>query len=472
MKNNYKFPEGFLWGSATSAEQSENFDKNNSGGKSETIWSHSFKKMTDRFFEGKYTAGDFLNRFEEDIRIAKELNFNSLRLSMSWARLLPDGVNVNEKAVEFYTNVFNECKKHNIKVFMGLYHFDMPMWAQEKGGWLNKEISDSFAFYAKTAFELFGTLVDKWVSFNEPIVLVEGQQWYDFHYPFNVNFKDGIRAMLNIQLAHSLSLEEFRKAKLGDDVEYGIILNITPAIPRSQGKADLEAARIAELFQWRCFSEPSINGAFPNELFEIINEKGLWPEDINLSEYNEVFSKDKIDFLGINYYQPLRVKALDYIPNFDEDKSEITPHTHFYNTYEMPGRRMNVYRGWEIHPESIYTMLKTIQNEYGNISCYIAENGMGVQDEGKFRVDGVIQDTYRIDFMSEHLYWVHKAIKEGSSCFGYHMWTYIDNWSWTNAYKNRYGFVELDVDSPNRERKEKLSASWIRKVIDTNSVDW
>ena len=131
---------------------------------------------------------------------------------------------------------------------------------------------------------------------------------------------------------------------------------------------------------------------------------------------------------------------------------------------------MNKYRGWEIHPESIYTMLKTIREEYGNIECFISENGMGVEGEDKFRENGTIQDHYRIEFIAEHLYWVHKAIEEGSNCIGYHMWTYIDNWSWINAYKNRYGYIELDIETG--ERKEKLSASWIREVIEENQVGW
>ncbi len=468
MANKYKFPEGFLWGSATSAGQTENAWVENSGGKSETIWEEAFKKMPGRFFEEQYVQNDFLNRYPEDIKIAKDLNFNSLRLSISWARLIPDGVNVNQEAVEFYNNLFDEMEKNGLKIFVGLYHFDMPSWAQEKGGWLNREVVEAFAYYSSKAFELFGSKVDKWVSFNEPIVLVEGQQWYDFHYPYNVDFRDGIISMLNINLAHALVMQEFRKSGL--ETECGIILNITPAIPRSQNKADVRAARLSELFQWRCFSDTTINGEFPQELVDIIKEKGLWPEEIKIDEYNQEFAKTTIDFLGINFYHPLRVKALDYAPSWNEDESVILPQTHFYSLYDMPNKRMNPYRGWEIYPKAVYMMLKTIQTEYNNIPCYIAENGMGVQDEARFKVDGMIQDQYRIDFHSEHLYWIHKAIEEGSSCFGYHMWTYIDNWSWSNAYKNRYGYIELDLET--KERKEKLSASWIREVIKNNEVEW
>ncbi len=465
---NYKFPEGFLWGSATSAGQIENASVENAGGKADTIWEQSFKLMPERFFEETFVKNDFLNRYPEDLAIAKNLNFNSLRVSISWARLMPDGINVNQEAVDYYNKLLDEMEANGLERFVGLYHFDMPTWAQDKGGWLNREVVEKYVEFTAKAFELFGSKVEYWATFNEPIVLVEGQQWYDFHYPFNVDFKDGIIAMMNINLAHALAMQEFRKSGL--DSKCGIILNITPAIPRSQNKADLRASELSELFQWRCFSDTTINGKFPQKLVDVIKEKGLWPEEINIDEYNAEFAKTTIDYLGINFYHPLRVKALDYTPEWDEDKSAVLPQTHFYSIYDMPNKRMNPYRGWEIYPKAVYMMLKTIQNEYGNIPCYIAENGMGVQDESRFREDGMINDHYRIDFHSEHLYWIQKAIEEGSSCFGYHMWTYIDNWSWCNAYKNRYGYIELDLETG--ERKEKKSASWIREVIKTNSVDW
>lgn len=470
MENkNITFPKGFLWGSATSAPQTENMGPINIGGKSETIWENSFKNDPDRYFEQRFCEGDFYNRYKEDIKIAADLNFNSLRFSISWARLVPDGINVNLEAVEFYKNVFNECKKYNIKVFVVLNHFDHPMWVMEQGGWENKKTAQDFAKYSSIAFEKFGDLVERWVSFNEPVGIIEGQYWYDVHPPFENNFKKGISAMLNLNLAHALSLQEFRKSGLS--TEFGLILNITLAVPRSKSESDVKASKIADLFQWKCFMDTAYWGKFPNELYDLLVERDLWPSSINIADYNKEFLKEKIDFLGVNYYSPLRVKSLDYEPVFDESRSQVTPETHFYQKYEMPGRRMNIYRGWEIYPKTIYSILMRIKEEYENINCFISENGMGVQNEERFRGEnGMIQDKYRIEFMAEHLMWIAQAISEGSSCNGYHMWTYIDNWSWINAYKNRYGFIELDLTTPDNVRREKLSASWIRNVIKENKI--
>lgn len=465
----YKFPDGFLWGSGTAAQQIEPSDENTRDGKSETIWERAFKEQENRFFEGEFAQNNFYEKFKEDLSIAKGLNFNSLRLSISWARLMPDGINVNQKAVDYYNELFDEMNRLEIKPFITLYHFDMPMWAQDRGGWTNPEIVELFVEYAKESFKLFGDKVHKWFTFNEPSVHIEGQYYSNWHYPFKVNFKDGIRCMFNINKAQALIVKEFRKQNVWG-TEIGTVLAISPSIPRSDGEADVRAAEVCDLFHWKAFLEPALGKEFPSELIELIKSKGVFPEDVNVEEYNEIFKGQKIDLLGINYYAPGRVKALDYIPNFNEDECHITPNTHFFGKYSPSHKRINPYRGWEIYPKGLYIMLKILQDNYGNIKSFVSENGMGVQDEERYRVDGVIQDDYRIDFIGEHLMWVAEAIAEGANCIGYHMWTYIDNWSWANAYKNRYGYIELDLET--NERKEKLSAAWIREVAKTNKLNF
>ena len=135
--------------------------------------------------------------------------------------------------------------------------------------------------------------------------------------------------------------------------------------------------------------------------------------------------------------------------------------------YEMPGRRMNPYRGWEIYPKAIYDVAINVRDNYGNIPWYISENGMGVEGEETFiGDDGIVADDYRIDFIREHLEWLHKGIEEGSNCFGYHLWTLLDCWSWSNAYKNRYGLIALD---PVMQKKTiKKSGRWFREVAAQN----
>ncbi|NOQ50359.1 MAG: family 1 glycosylhydrolase [Mycoplasmataceae bacterium] len=458
------FPKGFLWGSATSAEQSEANSLNDfRGGKSETTWNHWFNQEKSRFFDQQFSQNDFYGKYEEDIKIAKSLNFNSLRVSISWARLIPDGKNVNEEGVNFYKKVFENMRKNNLKVLVVLHHFDLPMFAQNKGGWVNKTVADDFAFFAKKAFIIFGSDVDAWFTFNEPNVVIAGTYWKNGIYPHENNFKDGMIAMWNMIVAHHKAIAAFRTLNL--QTKIGFIHAITPAIARSNHQADLKAARMSDLFEIESFLEPIINGEFPQELIKELKIHNLWPKDQILDEEIKLIKEYKIDLIGLNYYTPNRVKSLSYMPNWS---NPIAPETHWFNHYDLQNKRMNPYRGWEIFPKGIYDILLMIKNKYQNIECFISENGMGVADEKKFKVNGVIQDDYRIDFHKEHIYWMHKALKENVNVIGYQMWTYIDNWSWLNAYKNRYGFIELDLKTGNRIPKK--SAAWMQQLAKTNTL--
>lgn len=177
----YQFPKQFLWGSAFSGPQTEGAFFVDA--KAATIWDHWIKINKHRFYETNNVKNDFYYHYKSDIKIAADLKFNSLRTSIQWARLIPDGVNVNQKAVDFYNNFINEMIANNIEPIMNLHHFDMPLWAQQIGGWENREVVEKFAFYEKTCFTLFADRVKKWSTFNEPIVTVEGGYLYDWHYP-------------------------------------------------------------------------------------------------------------------------------------------------------------------------------------------------------------------------------------------------------------------------------------------------
>lgn len=458
------FPNNFYWGSAFSSPQTEPNGIDDTGG-SNSIWEYWYKNEKARFYNQKFAVNNFKEKYPEDLKMASDIGMNSLRSSISWSKLFPVKGEVSNEAIKFYRDVFSEYKKNNLKVFMNLFHFDMPIWAQEMGGWTSREVVYEFSKYAKVCFEEFGDLVDYWFTFNEPIVSVEAQYLYNWHYPNLNDFNLMIKALWNTNLAHTLAVQEFRKLDL--ESEIGIILNITPAIPRSNSKKDNEAAEVAELFQWKSYLDTIVKGVFPTKLITILKEKNLWPSDLDNEKDMKLFKEQSIDLLGINYYSPLRVKSIDYMPNWEGD---VTPSSHFFNVYSMPYARINEYRGWEIYPKALYKMLNTIKNEYGNIKHFVSENGMGVSDEERFINDGQIQDDYRIKFFTEHIYWMHKAITEGANCIGYHMWTYIDNWSWANAYKNRYGLISLNIETG--ERTFKKSASWFKKMAESNSLEF
>ena len=462
-----KFPQNFWWGSATSGPQSEGrFNKKNRN--IFDYWYDTDKKV---FFNevGPDVASNFYNSFKEDIALYKKIGLNSLRTSIQWTRLIKDFETgeVDEDGVRFYNEVIDEFIRQGITLVINLYHFDMPIELQEKyGGWESKHVVELFVKYAEKAFEMFGGRVKYWMTFNEPIVPVEAQYMYKFHYPLIVDGKKAMQVLYNTALASAKAIEAYGeyKKRTGNNGEIGIILNLTPSYPRSENEEDIKAAEISDAVFNNSFLNPAIKGEFPKLLTDILEKDGvLWE---STQEELDIIKKNTVDYLGVNYYQPRRIKARE--TEFDMSSGWL-PDKYFEN-YDMPGKRMNIYRGWEIYPKAIYDIAKNIQENYGNIKWFISENGMGVEGEERFKnAEGVIEDDYRIEFYREHLTHLHKAITEGANCFGYHTWTPIDCWSWTNAYKNRYGYISVDL--PTQIKTIKKSGHWIKKVSESNEIE-
>lgn len=450
-----KFPEGFYFGSATSSTQCEGAHTDDLKGKD--IWDIWYEEEPYKFFDGigPQDTSTFYKNYKSDIQLLKKVGHNSFRTSISWSRLFPQGFGkINEDAVKFYRNVFEELRGNDIEPFVNLFHFDMPYELQKIGGWENRKVVDYYREYAKKCFELFGDIVKRWFTFNEPIVHVECGYLLCYHYPCKVDPKAAVQVAYHTALVSAFAIKEYHELNQGGKI--GIVLNLTPAYPRSQNEADVKASNIAELFANKSFLDPAIKGEYDQELIDIIKKHNLMPEYIQ--EDLSVIKNNTVDFLGVNYYQPVRVCAKAHLPN---PEAPFMP-DYYYDHYVMPGRRMNPYRGWEIYPKGIYDIAINIKNNYGNIEWMITENGMGVENEERFRKDGIIHDDYRIDFYKEHLTWLHKGIEEGSNCIGYHVWTFIDCWSWINAYKNRYGLIELDLET--QERKIKKSGQWFKEL--------
>ena len=458
----YQFPAGFWWGSAASGPQTEGVFEGD--GKGASIWDYWYQQEPEKFSNevGPEKTSQVYTRYQEDIQLMKETGHTTFRTSIQWSRLFPQGKGeVNQKAVDFYNAYIDELIANGIEPFMNLYHFDMPMALQEKGGWLNRETVDAYVAFAQTCFTLFGDRVKKWFTHNEPIVPVEGGYLYQFHYPNEINMKHAVQVGFHETLASAKAIKVYHEMNL--DGEIGIILNLTPSYPRDENDPeDVKAAQIADAFFNRSFLDPAVKGTFPEELVTIVKELDMVPamEADDLQTIRE----NTIDLLGINYYQPRRIMKKE--SPIDEAKSPM-PDDYFDN-YDMPNKKMNPYRGWEIYEKGIYDILTNTRENYGNIKCYISENGMGVEGEERFvNADGVIEDDYRIEFVSDHLKYVHQAIQEGTNCVGYHMWTCMDNWSWTNAYKNRYGFISVDLAN-DAKRTVKKSGRWFKEVSDNN----
>ena len=294
----YRFPETFWWGSASSAAQAEGASLQ--GGKAPTIWDHWFEQAPNRFHQqiGPAQTSGFYEYFRDDVRLLRQLGHNSFRTSIAWARLIPAGRGEpNPEAVAFYDAMLDELKAEGIEPFICLFHFDMPMSMQSLGGWESREVVAAYAEFAETCFRLFGHKVKHWFTFNEPIVPVEGGYLYDFHYPNVVDFRRAATVAYHTMLAHAMAVQRYRA--LGQDGQIGIILNLTPSYPRSQHPADLKAANIADLMFNSSFLDPAVKGEYPAELVSLLKEYDQLPA----CEAGDqaLLAAGKIDLLGINY---------------------------------------------------------------------------------------------------------------------------------------------------------------------------
>ena len=459
------FPKGFFWGTASSGPQTEGrFDGD---GKGENIWDYWYNKEPEKFFNhiGPDKASYNYQYYKEDVRLMKATGHNSFRTSIQWSRLIPEGVGaVNPQAVDFYNSFIDELITNGIEPFINLYHFDMPMALQAKGGWLNRETVDAYVNFAKTCFNLFGDRVKYWFTHNEPIVPVEGGYLYNFHYPNEVNMKHAVQVAFHEMLASSLAVKAYHETQ---DGKIGIILNLTPSYPRDENNPeDVKTAQIADAFFNRSFLDPAIKGEYTADLIAIIKELDMMPE--YTAEDLQTIKENTIDLLGVNYYQPRRVKAKENPA--DKDPQNPMPDD-FFDYYDMSGKKMNPYRGWEIYEKGIYDIMMNVRDNYGNLPCYISENGMGVEGEERYiNANGQIEDDYRIDFIKDHLRYLHQAIEEGANCIGYHLWTCMDNWSWCNAYKNRYGLIAVDLDKKGK-RTIKKSGYFFKELSDKNGFE-
>lgn len=459
-----KFPKVFYWGGAVSAEQTEGDGITN---KAKTVFAKQFEMEPHAFYNGvgPHTVADVTRKYKEDFILLKDFNINSHRTSFSWARLFPEGdySKPNQEAVRFYHDFIDEMIKNGIKPFITLYHFDMPMYAMDKGGWESREVWNEFLEYSKFVFNEYGSKVEYFTTMNEPLVPVQLSYLGNIQYPKLDSDQAGINAAYGVVMSHALVVNYFNDVikKKYPNCKIGAIFDSSIVYPRNENDPeDVKAALYADLFQFTGLTDAMVKGHIRPELIEWVKDMDLFPTNHKQGD-KDIISKVRVDLVGLNFYKPLRAKKPDVKTN-----RKIFNYFEFYN---MPGRRENKFRGWEIFPEAIFDTFKIMKERYGtDVQYMLTEYGMGVEKEFRFRNnDGIIDDNYRVSFLKEHLEQLHRVITElGLNVIGAHAWATFDCWSWNNAYKNTYGLFEIDPVT--LKRTPKSSAFFIKDVI-TNS---
>ncbi len=455
-----KFPNHFLWGAATSAEQCEGRGQT---GKGLTKWDLHFQSDPNQFFEkvGPEITSDFARRYVQDIALWAQIGIKAVRLSFSWARLFPDDQKPSQSAVKFYHDVLDELAEHKIKALMTLSHFDLPAWAVQVGGWSNSKVRAAFLNYASLIFREYDAKTEAFATFCEPIVeTICGYMGQKCHWPLAENYQLAFNVGNGLILLHAQTVSLFKSRPR--HAKIGVVLNLSPVYPRRRDHAgDRKAARAYETLHNRWMLEGMVAGKIGQPIRKLFAKLGA---RLELTSQNlQTIAQVKCDYLGVNYYFPTRVRE----PVRAKSKSGLST---LFETWKKPSARYNKSRGWEIYPRGIYRVMMRISREFPGLPFYISENGMGVANENLFRdKSGKIADFYRIDFLKSHLVWIQKALAQGAPCFGFTLWSIFDCWSWLNAYKNRYGLIEIDL--PTQTRRLKQSAFWYQKIIKEGGFD-
>lgn len=460
----FSIDKDFILGAASSAWQTEGYDGKKPHQNSYIdAWYRECPYVWHNGL-GPNTATNFKNQYPEDTAMMKTMGLTHYRTSINWARFLEDveEVIVDEAYATYIDEMLDAVIAAGTVPMLCLEHYELPEVLLTKyGGWNSKKVVELYLRYAEEVFKRYAYKVKDWFAFNEPVV-VQTRVFLDaIRWPFQQDTKQWMQWNYHKVLA-TASVVELYHSKGYDQAgqgRMGTILNPEVVYARSSSQADQDAKRIYDLFFNRVFLDPAVHGVFPEELLALNEKHGIafdaTPEEL------AIISRNPVDYLGINLYYPKRVKAQPFAYN-----PNIPFHPEmYYADFVLPGRKMNPHRGWEIFPQIVYDMGMRLKNEYNNIPWILTENGMGVENEAQYRNDkGYIEDDYRIDFVHDHLEALLKAKAEGSNAQGYMMWAFTDCVSPMNAFKNRYGFVEIDLEHDNR-RVLKKSGYWYQSII-------
>ncbi|ARU91363.1 6-phospho-beta-glucosidase [Spiroplasma clarkii] len=450
-----KFKDSFVFGGSMSSIQNDGqgpFEAYRSN--YDLVW----EKKSDLFFNkiGHHKTCDFMNTYKEDLVLLKACGIDAIRHSFALSKLFPTAdVKPNPILVKYYHELIAEMKKNNIKPMMTIMHFDMPEWMALEGGLASEVFVDKFLKMSQFIIDEYGAELEFIATFNEPIIqcgscfLVQGEGGF---YPHEFNMQKYFDAINNVIISTAKTIAYLKTTN--KKVKVGIVVDLSPAYPRnSLNQKDLEAVKYFTAYREESLLIPLANGEVPQLYFKMIDELGC---SNNLSKNLDLISKNKSMWIGINYYIPSYIKEPK--PNADLKKFE-----RYFSNWDKPIVTMNKSRGWIIKPDTMYEIGMMMKNKYHNIEWFITENGIAIEDEAvDYTFEGKIIDDYRIEFYQEHLKELHKAITAGSNCSGYLIWTPIDSWSYMNAYKNRYGLIQLDLET--YKKIPKKSATWFKEL--------
>lgn len=400
------FPNNFLWGTATSSHQVEGWNDHNDW----WLWEQEPGTIVDGQVSGR--AADHYNLYKQDIQIIEKLNQNSYRFSLEWSRIMPEPDVFNEREIKHYISVLEELKKHNIKTMVTLFHFTLPIWFSQMGGFEKKKNIKYFLNYIKTITRRVEHLVDFWITINEPNVYTLMSYGLGLWPPGKTSVLDAYKVFDNLAYAHKEAYEIIRENENFKKIPIGFSGNIGSYY--SYDKYSFS--------QWMTIK--MVNYTWNHWFLE-------------KTQYHN-------DFVGVNYYTHQRIRdirlrnlaqSFTIIPNEDREMTDMD---------------------WEIYPPGIFEALIEM-NKHG-LPIYVTENGIST-----------INDHRRARYIVSYLKELYHAIKAGVDVRGYFYWSLLDNFEWDKGFLPRFGLVEVDYKT--LKRKIRPSAKLYAQICRKNAID-
>ncbi|MFD5404829.1 GH1 family beta-glucosidase [Streptomyces griseorubiginosus] len=427
-----RFPDGFLWGVSTSAHQIEGAADE----REQSVWD-TFTAEPGRVKDGSTAevACDHYHRYREDVSLLAGLGVDAYRFSVSWPRVRTD------KGLDFYDRLVDELVAAGVRPVPTLFHWDLPVALEEKGGWLERDTAARFAEYVSAVADRLGDRVDRWITLNEPAEHTLFGHAIGAHAPGKQLMFDALPAAHHQLLGHGLAVQALRAAGATD---IGIANSHGPTWPSSQDQPDVEAADFYDLLLNRLFAEPLLLGEYPSGLGD------LMPGDVAADL--KVIS-EPLDFYGVNYYAPTRVGAPK---GEDAEFGGLTiPAELPFSVEQIEGVPVTDF-GWPVVPEGLTELLTTFHERYGDRLPPVVVTENGCSYEG-------IDDQDRIAYLDSHVRALHKAVEAGVDVRGYFVWSLLDNFEWAEGYARRFGLVHVDFET--QARTPKASYGWYRDLL-------
>ena len=466
MKKMSRFPEGFLWGGATAANQFEGaYNEDGKGLSIQDVYPHGMmgpiteEPTPDNM---KLIAVDFYHRYKEDIALLAEMGFKVFRISIAWSRIFPNGDDAepNELGLQFYDKVFDECHKYGIEPLVTLSHYETPLHlTRHYNGWANRQLVDFYVKYAKTVFERYKGKVKYWLTFNEINSALHAPYMSGGINtpPEELSLQDLYQAMHHELVASAAATKAAHE--IDPENKVGCMMIAMPTYPLTPNPDDMIAVMDAEHKNY-FFGDIHVRGKYPSYMKRYFKENNI---EIHFEPGDEEMLKNTVDFVSFSYYMSACASA---------DPTQKRGKGNIMGGVPNPYLKASEW-GWQIDPKGLRYVLNMFYDRY-QIPLFIVENGLGAVDQLVTDENGnkTVNDDYRIQYLNDHLLQVAEAIKDGVELMGYTSWGCIDLVSASTAdLKKRYGYVYVDRNDDGTgtlERYRKKSFYWYKEVIATN----